>query len=117
MVKKCNNCGNPIVDNPMFIMDNKAIVGKDAWKKILKGDFKGFRWQTLFSFDWLSIAFVVIVLILAFQYKHDIGKCNEIINDSCSWSIKQAEVCGYTVITHKPLNNINNNSNIFRRLI
>lgn len=39
------------------------------------------RWKKLLKIDWLSMIFLITVLFLAWSYQHDVGKCQEVIND------------------------------------
>ena len=63
MVQKCKNCGEPIVRFP------------------LKDSEGNFLWKNLFKMSIDSIILVVIVTAMVIAYKHDIGKCKEMIED------------------------------------
>ena len=62
-MEKCKNCGVSIVRFPL----------KDSEGKIL--------WKNLFKMSWDSIILVLIIIAMITAYKHDIGKCNEVMED------------------------------------
>lgn len=64
MVEKCKNCGEPIVKFPI----RDKVTGKIIWKNMFK-----------MSIDSIILFLVIAAMVIA--YKHDIAKCNKMIED------------------------------------
>ena len=63
MKEKCKNCGVSIAKFP------------------LKDNMGNFLWKNLFKMSWDSILLIVIIVAMITAYKHDIAKCEEMIED------------------------------------
>lgn len=80
-MKKCKNCGEPIVRFPIKAEPDKPLLDNINNRTII--------WKNLFKMDTLSILFIICILLLVAGYKHDTAKCDDVITHPC-------EFCDYT---------------------
>ena len=76
---KCQKCGTKVVKFPLFEGE---------------GEDRKFLWKNLFKMDWPSFIFLVVVIMMALFYKHDIAACKEMVKDPCGYC-KNTNCCEY----------------------
>lgn len=79
MVQRCS-CGKVIARFPLKGQQDKTLA-----QNIKEGTI---NWANLFKMDLMSFVFFIFILLLAFQYKTDIAKCNDVIEDPVTWCEK-----------------------------
>ena len=70
MVDKCKNCGEKIDKYPLFEGEGK---------------YRKFLWKNLFKISLDSIIMLVILIALILSYRYDIAKCEDVIEDPCTF--------------------------------
>ena len=75
MVSKCKQCGAKQIKYP-------------AWRGQENGEafsFDKIIWKNLFKMDFMSVLFVLCIVLMYTGYGHDISKCEQVIEDPCGF--------------------------------
>ncbi len=79
---KCKSCGAKVIKFPMW--EGQEQGDPFSWNRI--------KWLNLFKMDFMSIVFIVFIIVLAISYKMDISKCEEMITDPLTYC-KESNAC------------------------
>ena len=69
----------PEPDNGKLFQKIKGLDGKTEWK------FNKHNWKSAFKMDWQSISMIIILMILAWSYNHDMQMCKDVIVAPCDY--------------------------------
>ena len=81
--QKCNNCGVRIIKNPIW--KGQEFGEPFSKEKII--------WKNIFNIDWLTLAFMVIILFAIWSYNHDIQEYKHIYEEPCEFVKVNQEAC------------------------
>ena len=92
---KCKRCGLPQVKYPLFTDEKDLPLDKEQIRERIKAQgFKGVKWLNLFKMRLFDLAFVIIILVVAFAYKSETASCSAAMANPCPFT-ESAAYNGY----------------------
>ena len=89
MVQKCQNCGKQIVKFPVKRQEDKSFL-----ENFNEGTI---NWKNMFKMELQSIAWIIIILIIALSYHNTINRHTEVIKNVCEFNTEdnccELEIC------------------------
>ena len=83
MPEKCKNCGASYIKSPIW--KGQELDEPFSFDKII--------WKNMFKMDFLTLAFIGIVVFMTWSYSHDIDPYKQIYEEPCEFVKANSEVC------------------------
>jgi hypothetical protein len=102
----------PEPDNGKLFQKIKNQDGTTEWK------YNKQNWKSAFKMDWASISMIIVLIILAWSYNHDMAMCKDVVISPCDYcAINGVQVSKYAERTQQSYgyynaSNFNNSMNL-----
>lgn len=116
IIPKCKFCAREGTKLPMSV--GEGIIRKVEWREFdichkcskrivpapMKDEHGKLLWKNLFRVQFLALVLIFSVIIMSYSYKHDIAKCEEVLNNPYTFCVKAGCRPNPVVSTASPQN-------------